>query len=114
MKNKAENNKVISLPYDKFFRCLADKMRIQILMLLWPEKELSLAKISAQIESSETQTARQIALLKKHGIVFERRHELQRFYRMNADVPTWAQKVLKFTYQAHRISDSQKTLASSK
>ncbi|XOV81243.1 MAG: metalloregulator ArsR/SmtB family transcription factor [Aestuariibacter sp.] len=80
---------------EQFFRCLADQVRLQALFLLWPDNELNLTHLALTLQQSESQVSRHLALLMKNGLILERREQLDRFFRINPDMPKWASKVLK-------------------
>lgn len=87
---------------DQFFRCLADRTRVNIILLLWSDGELSVTELSALLAQSESQVTRHMALMRKNAMVIERRHELNRYFRINSDMPKWAFKVLKHTYNGNK------------
>lgn len=80
---------------EQFFRCLADQVRLKALYLLWPDNELNLTSLALTLQQSESQVSRHLALLMKNGLILERREQLDRFFRINPDMPKWVSKILK-------------------
>ncbi len=83
---------------DQFFRCLADQTRLNIVLLLWHCHELSLTQLANVLNLPTGTLSRNLALLVKHNILCERSHELDRYFRINSELPAWAYKILKHTY----------------
>ena len=86
----------------QFFRCLADDLRIQIILLLWQGGELSTTAIANILGSNESVIKRQMALLSKNHLVVFRQKELFHYYRINNDLPIWMQKILKHTLRGNK------------
>ena len=91
----------------QFFRCLADDLRIQIMLLLWQGGELSTTAIANILGSNESVIKRQMALLSKNQLVVFRQKELFHYYRINNDLPIWTQKIFKHTLRGskHLLED---------
>lgn len=87
---------------EQFFRCLADKLRLKIVLLLWQEGELSTVTIARILEVKESMVKRHLVLLNKNQIVLFRQQELLQFCQINKDLPVWMQKILQHTHKGHK------------
>lgn len=87
---------------EQFFRCLADNLRLRIVVLLWQEGELSTVAIAQILGTNESLIRRQMALLNKNQIVLLRQKELFQFYQINKDLPVWMSKILKHTHRGNK------------
>lgn len=87
---------------EQFFRCLADPLRLRIVLLLWQEGELSTQAIAAVLDSSESHIRRQMVLLSKNQLVLFRQKDLFHCYQLNSDLPAWVQKILKHTWRGNK------------
>jgi len=87
---------------EHFFRCLADPLRIRLVLLILQEGEQSSAVLAKRLACSESVVRRQMALLNKHQLVVSRQKELLCYYRINSDLPIWMQKILKHTYRGNK------------
>lgn len=99
---------------EQFFRCLADPLRLRIVLLLWQQGELSTQVIAERLHSSENHIRRQMVLLSKNQLVRFRQKELFHCYQLNTDLPVWVQKTLKHTWRGNKalldeIPAAQKT-----
>ena len=87
---------------EQFFRCLADNLRLRIVLLLWQEGELSTVAIAQVLGTNESLIRRQMALLNKNQIVLLRQKDLFQFYQINKDLPVWMNKILKHTHRGNK------------
>lgn len=87
---------------EQFFRCLADNLRLKMVLLLWQEGELSTVAIAQILGVNESPIKRQMALLNKNQIVLIRQKDLFQFCQINKDLPVWAQKILKHTHRGNK------------
>lgn len=88
---------------EQLFRCLADPIRLRIVLLLWQEGELCTSEIARVLDSTDSQIRRHMALLSKNQLVVFRQKQLFHCYQLNADLPLWVQKTLKHTYRGNKV-----------
>lgn len=85
-----------------FFKCLADQTRLSCLLLLQKKGELCVCELIAAIQESQPKISRHLSQLKKCGLLIDRKQGQWVFYRINPDLPSWAQEILKTTEQANQ------------
>lgn len=71
----------------KFFKCLADNTRLQILLLLREEKELCVCELTHALALSQPKISRHIALLKTLEILSHRKVGKWVYYRLSENMP---------------------------
>ncbi|WP_434952836.1 metalloregulator ArsR/SmtB family transcription factor [Shewanella sp. HL-SH4] len=81
----------------QFFKCLADETRLRCLMLIQHEGELCVCELTEALQEIQPKISRNLAQLRKCGLLIDRRQGQWVFYRINADLPTWSQLVLSET-----------------
>ncbi len=86
-----------------FYKCLADETRLKTLLLLEREEELCVCELMAALDESQPKVSRHLAQLRKCGLLTDRRQGQWVFYRINADLPTWAKDVLTSTMKANAV-----------
>ncbi|MCL1067596.1 metalloregulator ArsR/SmtB family transcription factor [Shewanella olleyana] len=79
---------------ETFLKCISDKTRLLITLLLHVEKELSVSEISAALQTHQTKASRCLAHLKSHGVLKDRRQGLRIFYSVSPTLPQWAKVIL--------------------
>jgi ArsR family transcriptional regulator len=79
------------------FTALADETRLRVLLLLAAEGELCVCELTHALEESQPKISRHLALLRENGIVLDRREGLWVHYRINPELPAWANAVLRNT-----------------
>jgi ArsR family transcriptional regulator len=87
----------MSLSADTLFRALADPTRLRCLLLLHREGELCVCELTHALGESQPKISRHLAQLREAGIVADRRQGLWVHYRLHAELPAWAQEVLRTT-----------------
>lgn len=81
----------------QFFKSLTDEVRLRCLMLIQYEGELCVCEMMAALKDIQPKVSRHLALLRKNGLLIDRRQGQWIFYRINPDLPTWAKSVLAET-----------------
>ena len=81
----------------QFFKSLSDEVRLRCLMLIQYEGELCVCEMMAALEDIQPKVSRHLALLKKNGLLVDRRQGQWMYYRINPDLPAWAKSVLAST-----------------
>ncbi|KTF14167.1 metalloregulator ArsR/SmtB family transcription factor [Pseudoalteromonas sp. H105] len=81
-----------------FYKCLTDEIRIKTLMLTNYHGELCVCELMEALqENSQPKVSRNLAVLKRAGIIIDRKHGQWVFYRINPDLPIWTKKVISET-----------------
>lgn len=93
-------NEAALSPVD-FFKLLADKTRLQALLLIAAEDELCVCELMAALGQSQPKISRHLAMLRKAGLLLDRRQGQWVFYRLSPDLPVWASATLAQTRQHH-------------
>lgn len=79
----------------QFFKCLADETRLQCLMLLQQQGELCVCELMEALQESQPKISRHLALLRKQGLLLDRRQGQWIFYQINPALPDWAKASIK-------------------
>lgn len=108
---RADNDANIITPL-QLFKSLSDELRLTCLMLIQYEGELCVCELMAALEDEQPKVSRHLALLKKAGLLINRRMGQWAFYRINPDLPAWAKSVLAQTCDANilMVKDNIKKL----
>lgn len=91
----------MKLQTEQFFRCLADPLRLNIVLLLMHEGELCSCELADALNEKLSTVSRHLVLLRNKGLVTERREELWRYYQMNEALPAWGQQVLETVFDGN-------------
>lgn len=81
----------------QFFKSLTDEVRLRCLMLIQYEGELCVCEMMAALNDSQPKVSRHLALLRKNGLLVDRRQGQWMYYRISPDLPAWAKSVLAET-----------------
>jgi len=84
---------------EQFFKILADLTRLRVLSLLSEEGELCVCELTHALGEIQPKISRHLALLREAQVVLDRRHGQWIYYRLNPELPEWAQTVLSRTAQ---------------
>ncbi|QQX80014.1 metalloregulator ArsR/SmtB family transcription factor [Shewanella sp. KX20019] len=83
------------------FKSLSDNIRLSILLLLQAEEELCVCEFCEALDEIQPKISRNLALLKKVGLVVNRRQGQWIYYSINKQLPQWARQVLLETYSGN-------------
>ncbi|TNC81519.1 MAG: ArsR family transcriptional regulator [Oleiphilus sp.] len=86
--------KPLELDPIQLFKSLSDEVRLRCLMLIQYEGELCVCEMMAALDEIQPKVSRHLALLKKNGLLVDRRQGQWMFYRINPELPCWAKTVL--------------------
>lgn len=86
-------------PPDALFAALANQTRLRCLLLLLRHGELCVCELTHAIGANQPHVSRHLAQLRELGLVRDRRLGVWVNYRINPDLPGWAQGVLSTTLQ---------------
>lgn len=81
----------------QFFKSLTDEVRLRCLMLIQYEGELCVCEMMTALDDIQPKVSRNLALLRKNGLLIDRRQGQWMYYRINPDLPAWAKSVLAET-----------------
>lgn len=82
-----------------FYKCLADDTRLKALLLISQAGELCVCDIQDALALSQPKVSRHLAELRKSELVTDERRGKWVYYRLNPNLPSWAQQVLTLTAQ---------------
>lgn len=85
----------------QFYKALADETRLRSLLLIQREGELCVCELMAALDEIQPKISRHLAQLRKTGLVLDRRQGQWVYYRINPDLPAWAQTALQQTAEAN-------------
>ncbi len=80
---------------EHFFKILADKTRLHILMLLQDKHELCVCELTYALDLIQPKISRHIALLKEFGLIEGRKEGKWVYYQIAQSSPQWQLKILK-------------------
>ena len=78
----------------QFFKCLADETRLYCLLLIEREGELCVCELTQALQQIQPKVSRHLAMLRQHQLLLDRKQGQWVFYRINPELPAWAQAVL--------------------
>jgi len=84
-----------------FFKCLADETRLKTLLLIMHQQELCVCELVAALALSQPKISRHLALLRKSGLLSDRKQSQWVYYQLNSDLPNWTQQILKATLDSN-------------
>lgn len=87
----------------QFFKCLADETRLKCMLLIEQEQELCVCELMVALEDSQPKISRHLALLRKCGLLQDRRQGQWVFYRIDPRLPQWCLDILLSTSEANSI-----------
>jgi len=85
----------------QFYKALADETRLRSLLLIQREGELCVCELVAALDEIQPKISRHLAQLRKAGLLLDRRQGQWVYYRINPDLPAWAQTALQQTADAN-------------
>jgi ArsR family transcriptional regulator, arsenate/arsenite/antimonite-responsive transcriptional repressor len=77
-----------------FFSLLSDELRRRILALLMSEEELCVCELFYALDAIQPKVSRHLALMREAGLLSQRKLGRWVVYRIGAQVPLWAHRVL--------------------
>jgi len=81
----------------QFYKCLADDTRLKSLLLILKENELCVCELTHALGQSQPKVSRHLALLRQKKLVIDRRQGQWVHYKINPNIPDWAQDILSLT-----------------
>ncbi len=77
-----------------FFEALSDPLRRRILVMLLEKDERCVCELHGALNEAQPKVSRHLGVLRDAGIVATRRDGVWMHYRIAADLPAWAFRVL--------------------
>ena len=86
-----------------FFKCLADDVRLKLLLLIARVEEACVCDLMTALNIDQPKTSRNLAKLRQCGILLDERRGKWMFYRLNPELPDWVYDVIQQTAQKNPI-----------
>ena len=86
----------------QLFKTLSDETRLAIVMLLREAGELCVCDLCAATNEPQPKVSRHMALLRKSGLVIDRREGKWVHYRLSPNMPAWAATVIDTSWNCLR------------
>lgn len=83
----------------QLFKILSDETRLRILMLIDTEKELCVCELISAVTASQPSISRNLAQLRKSGLLVDRKYKQWVFYAINPALPAWQKAILDLSSQ---------------
>jgi len=80
---------------ENLFQALSDSTRLRCVMLLMDDAELCVCELTYTLDLPQPKVSRHLALLRKSGVLLDRRQGQWVYYRINPELPAWAHAVLE-------------------
>ena len=84
----------MTLDPQAYLRALADQTRLRMLVLLHQNPELCVCELTHALGTVQPKISRHLAILRKLGILLDRRQGQWIYYRINPGLPDWASRAL--------------------
>lgn len=84
----------------QLFSALSHETRLRCLLLIQNHPELCVCELTAVTGAPQPNISRHLALLRRLGLVLDRRDGHWIHYRLNPTLPSWVQQVLRTTADA--------------
>ncbi len=92
----------MNLDAERFFAAMANEIRLRLLLLLQAEGELCVCELTGALGLSQPMISRHLALLRESSLLVARRQGTWMYYRIDPDLPAWAQAVLQAALEGNR------------
>lgn len=84
-----------------FYKCLADELRLRVLLMIEQAGELCVCDLTDALAVSQPKVSRHLAQLRKAGILSDRRQGQWVYYRLHPTLPDWMHEVIRNTLAAN-------------
>ncbi|WP_068544586.1 metalloregulator ArsR/SmtB family transcription factor [Thalassotalea crassostreae] len=81
----------------QFFKALADETRLAILLMIVHEQELCVCELVQALGDSQPKISRHLALLKKAGLLSDRKTKQWVYYRLSDNLAEWQAQIIQST-----------------
>ncbi len=93
----------MNIDTNTLFSALSNEVRLRCLMLLQLQGELCVCELTHALGLSQPMISRHLALLRKTGMVDDRRAGQWIYYCINPELPHWVITILNTTAQANKV-----------
>lgn len=83
-----------------FFKCLSDPTRLDIIKWVMARENVCVCELTELLQLSQPKISRHLALLRNLSVLLDQRQGQWVYYRVNPDLPEWANAVLKVIAQS--------------
>ena len=83
-----------------FFKCLSDPTRLDIMKWVLVRENVCVCELKELLQLSQPKISRHLALLRNLSVLLDQRKGQWVYYRVNPDLPEWANAVLKIIAQS--------------
>ena len=83
-----------------FFKCLSDPTRLDIIKWVLVRENVCVCELTELLQLSQPKISRHLALLRNSSVLLDQRKGQWVYYRVNPDLPEWANAVLKIIAQS--------------
>lgn len=83
-----------------FFKCLSDPTRLEIIKWVMARENVCVCELTELLQLSQPKISRHLALLRNLSVLLDQRQGQWVYYRVNPDLPEWANAVLKVIAQS--------------
>ena len=84
-----------------FFKCLADDTRLKSLLIISNLGEVCVCDLTNALQVDQPKISRHLAELRKCKLVTDNRKGKWVYYKINSDLPEWAQNILTLTLRSN-------------
>lgn len=84
-----------------FFKCLADETRLKSLLIISNLGEACVCDLTNALQVDQPKISRHLAELRKCKLVTDNRKGKWVYYKINSDLPEWAQNILTLTLKGN-------------
>ncbi|MGY5394631.1 ArsR family transcriptional regulator [Acinetobacter tandoii] len=77
-----------------FFKCLSDPTRLDIMKWVMARENVCVCELTELLQLSQPKISRHLALLRNLSVLLDQRQGQWVYYRVNPDLPEWANDVL--------------------
>lgn len=86
----------------QLFKNLSDETRLNIILLLRKMGELCVCELSGSLDGQQPKISRHLAMLRKSGLLLDRRAGKWIFYRLSPHMPAWAAAIIEQAYLSRK------------
>ncbi len=87
------------------YKSLSDQTRLRCIALLVENQELCVCELIHALNLPQPKISHHLGILRKAGLVSDRKDGLWIYYQLNQELPQWVMSVLKTTIEGIKIHD---------
>ncbi|MDX2320066.1 MAG: metalloregulator ArsR/SmtB family transcription factor [Moritella sp.] len=93
---------MVSITSLQLFKNLSDETRLNIILLIREVNELCVCELCSALNEPQTKISRNLSMLKKSGLLIDRKEGKWVHYRMSPHIPAWASKIIDQAWESQR------------